>query len=151
MRGKEGKEEGLCRGWRAKLRTVSPLYQSALHCSPWCPRYRVLDEVDRMMAMGFIEDVETILKAEEGHQELIQTFLFSATMPKWIKDLCNRFLKKGHKIVDLIGDSQAVQVSLPAGSKAIGQRGRRRMDRRGPRSSSLPSTPCREPPPQFGT
>jgi hypothetical protein len=54
----------------------------------------VLDEVDRMMAMGFIEDVETILKAEEGHQEKIQTFLFSATMPKWIKDLCNRFLKK---------------------------------------------------------
>ena len=32
------------------------------------PRYRVLDEVDRMMAMGFIEDVETILKAEEEHQ-----------------------------------------------------------------------------------
>ena len=31
-------------------------------------RYRVLDEVDRMMAMGFIEDVEIILKAEEEHQ-----------------------------------------------------------------------------------
>ena len=28
----------------------------------------MLDEVDRMMQMGFIEDVEAILKAEESHQ-----------------------------------------------------------------------------------
>lgn len=28
----------------------------------------MLDEVDQMLAMGFIEDVETILKAEEGRQ-----------------------------------------------------------------------------------
>jgi len=28
-------------------------------------RFRVLDEVDRMMQMGFIDDVETILKAAE--------------------------------------------------------------------------------------
>jgi hypothetical protein len=42
---------------------VSLLVLLTLEC-----RYRVLDEVDRMMAMGFIEDVETILKAEEGHQ-----------------------------------------------------------------------------------
>ncbi len=42
-------------------------------------------------------------------QEKIQTFLFSATMPKWIKDLCQRFLKKDHKTVDLIGDTN-VQV-----------------------------------------
>lgn len=31
----------------------------------------MLDEVDRMMQMGFIEDVETILKAEEGRQVCI--------------------------------------------------------------------------------
>ncbi|KAG1660036.1 hypothetical protein FOA52_010021 [Chlamydomonas sp. UWO 241] len=72
-------------------------------------RYRVLDEVDRMMQMGFIEDVETILQAEEGHQAKIQTFLFSATMPKAIKDICNRFLKKDHKMVDLIGDDKMTQ------------------------------------------
>ncbi|GAX76678.1 hypothetical protein CEUSTIGMA_g4124.t1 [Chlamydomonas eustigma] len=74
-------------------------------------RYRVLDEVDRMMAMGFIEDVEIILKTGEAHQEKIQTLLFSATMPKWIKDLCSRFLKKDHKFVDLIGDDVNVQAS----------------------------------------
>ena len=43
------------------------LVRLTANCDPLC-RYRVLDEVDRMMAMGFIEDVETILKAEEGHQ-----------------------------------------------------------------------------------
>lgn len=74
-------------------------------------RYRILDEVDRMMVMGFIEDVETILKADEGQQGQIQTMLFSATMPKWIKDLCSRFLKKDHKMVDLIGDDQFTQAS----------------------------------------
>jgi superfamily II DNA/RNA helicase len=31
-------------------------------------RYRVLDEVDRMMQMGFIEDVEAILSAEEDRK-----------------------------------------------------------------------------------
>jgi len=61
--------------------------------------------------MGFIEDVETILKADEGQQDKIQTMLFSATMPKWIKDLCNRFLKPSHKMVDLIGDDKLTQAS----------------------------------------
>ena len=47
-----------------------------------------------------------------GVQEKIQTFLFSATLPKWIKDLCARFLKKDHKTVDLIGDDANVQVRV---------------------------------------
>eukprot|EP00798_Chlamydomonas_sp_ICE-L_P001635 gene1635-33026_t len=70
-----------------------------------CIRYRVLDEVDRMMAMGFIEDVETILKTEEEQTAKIQTFLFSATMPKWVKSLCERFLRPDYKMADLVDDS----------------------------------------------
>ncbi len=31
-------------------------------------RYRALDEVDRMLAMGFVEDVELILKTEEARK-----------------------------------------------------------------------------------
>lgn len=36
----------------------------------------------------------------------LQTLLFSATMPAWVKDITRRFLRKGHKLVDLVGDSK---------------------------------------------
>lgn len=51
--------------------------------------YFVLDEADEMLNMGFIEDIETILdKAPEDKQ----TLLFSATMPKRIKELAMNYL-----------------------------------------------------------
>ncbi|HBV99179.1 MAG: DEAD/DEAH box helicase [Peptococcaceae bacterium BICA1-7] len=50
----------------------------------------VLDEADEMLNMGFIEDIETILKeVPEGRQ----TLLFSATMPGPIRTLAQRFMK----------------------------------------------------------
>ncbi|GIL48606.1 hypothetical protein Vafri_5082 [Volvox africanus] len=69
-------------------------------------RFRVLDEVDQMLAMGFIEDVETILKAGEQQRDSIQTLLFSATLPKWVKGLTQRFLRPGHCYMDLVGDDR---------------------------------------------
>ncbi|KAJ9520152.1 hypothetical protein QJQ45_030075 [Haematococcus lacustris] len=74
-------------------------------------RYRVLDEVDRMMAMGFIDDVELILKAGAEQKANIQTLLFSATMPSWIKSLCQRFLKPNYVLVDLVGDDRSTQAA----------------------------------------
>lgn len=50
----------------------------------------VLDEADEMLNMGFIEDIEKILSATP---ETRQTLLFSATMPKQIQSLAQRFLK----------------------------------------------------------
>lgn len=50
----------------------------------------VLDEADEMLNMGFIEDIEKILSATP---ESRQTLLFSATMPKQIQSLAQRFLK----------------------------------------------------------
>ncbi len=50
----------------------------------------ILDEADEMLNMGFIEDIETILR---GVPEERQTLLFSATMPKPIQDLARRFMK----------------------------------------------------------
>jgi len=48
----------------------------------------VLDEADEMLKMGFREDMEVILGAiEKPHQ----TCLFSATMPKEILDITDRF------------------------------------------------------------
>ncbi len=64
-------------------------------------RFRVLDECDEMLNMGFVEDVEKILNA--GGDIKVQTLLFSATLPSWVKDITRRFLQPSHKLVDLVG------------------------------------------------
>jgi ATP-dependent RNA helicase DeaD len=55
----------------------------------------IIDEADEMLAMGFIDDVELILKelAEEK-----QIALFSATLPQAIQKLANRYLKEPARI-----------------------------------------------------
>ena len=52
--------------------------------------------------MGFVDDVELILKGG-GAADTMQTLLFSATLPAWVKDITKRFLRKDHKMVDLVG------------------------------------------------
>lgn len=52
-------------------------------------RCLVLDEADEMLRMGFIDDVEWIL---EHTPETHQTALFSATMPKQIRSVADRYL-----------------------------------------------------------
>ncbi len=50
----------------------------------------VLDEADEMLNMGFIEDIEKIMAETPAER---QTALFSATLPKRIRDLANRFMR----------------------------------------------------------
>ncbi|MEM8806348.1 MAG: DEAD/DEAH box helicase, partial [Cyanobacteria bacterium P01_G01_bin.38] len=50
----------------------------------------VLDEADEMLRMGFLEDVETILKQTPEQR---QVALFSATMSKPIKQIAQRYLQ----------------------------------------------------------
>jgi ATP-dependent RNA helicase DeaD len=61
----------------------------------------VLDEADRMLDMGFIDDVRKILDWTSRDR---QTMLFSATMPKEIRDLSHRYMR----------DPQSLTVSTDA-------------------------------------
>uniref|UniRef100_A0A336MN12 RNA helicase n=1 Tax=Culicoides sonorensis TaxID=179676 RepID=A0A336MN12_CULSO len=54
-------------------------------------RYLVMDEADRMIDMGFEEDVRTIFSYFKGQR---QTLLFSATMPKKIQNFARSALVK---------------------------------------------------------
>ena len=49
----------------------------------------ILDEADRMLDMGFIDDIKTILKALPAERQVI---LFSATMPDEIANLARDFM-----------------------------------------------------------
>ena len=53
-------------------------------------RTLILDEADEMLRMGFIEDVETVLKQLP---EVRQIALFSATMPPKIRQIAKQYLK----------------------------------------------------------
>jgi ATP-dependent RNA helicase DeaD len=55
--------------------------------SLWC---LVLDEADEMLRMGFIDDVEWILEKTPANR---QVALFSATMPKPIRNIAKKYLK----------------------------------------------------------
>lgn len=55
----------------------------------------ILDEADEMLSMGFLEDIQEILKKTPVEK---QTQLFSATMPKSIINLSKEFLVDPQKI-----------------------------------------------------
>jgi ATP-dependent RNA helicase RhlE len=63
-------------------------------------RYLILDEADRMMDMGFSEDLQTIVNYLPKER---QTLLFSATMPPKIKRFSERILKDPEEISIAIG------------------------------------------------
>ncbi|XP_030546609.1 DEAD-box ATP-dependent RNA helicase 53, mitochondrial-like [Rhodamnia argentea] len=80
-------------------RVIDLLKRGSLNLSE--VQFIVLDEADQMLAVGFEEDVETILQRLPQNR---QSMMFSATMPTWIKSLTRKYLKDPLTI-DLVGDS----------------------------------------------
>lgn len=65
----------------------------------------VLDEADEMLSMGFCEDLEFIMQClVQEHQ----TLLFSATMPKGIREIAKKYMKEPEEI------SLTSKVSMPS-------------------------------------
>ena len=55
----------------------------------------VLDEADRMLDMGFVEDIKTVVRQCPAAR---QTLLFSATYPEGIAELARQFMKAPQRI-----------------------------------------------------
>jgi ATP-dependent RNA helicase DeaD len=53
-------------------------------------KYLIIDEADEMLNMGFIKDVEAIIKEVPVDRV---TMVFSATLPKDVANLCHKYMK----------------------------------------------------------
>ena len=80
-------------------------------------RFVILDEADRMLDMGFIDDIEWILGRVPKKR---QTMLFSATLPEQIRSLAKRYMHNPREVIvsqDTLTVPKTEQVYFNVGRK----------------------------------
>ena len=92
-RGWEQQKQGMLRGADVVIATpgrlIAHLQNSGVDLSH--VKYFVLDEADRMLDMGFFDDIMTIVRRLPEER---QTLMFSATLPPKIRELAKQILHK---------------------------------------------------------
>jgi len=80
----------------------------------------ILDESDRMLDMGFKQDIETILRYSKKfsrargrqmpneNEQNRQVLLYSATCPPWVKQAAKEFLSQDMEHLKLVDESQEI-------------------------------------------
>ena len=71
-------------------------------------KYLVLDEADEMLSMGFQDSLNAILELTSDNK---QTILFSATMPREIRNISKKYMNNPHEISVILEHKSTSNVS----------------------------------------
>lgn len=63
-----------------------------------------LDEVDRMLDMGFADDVDELIGSVYKKGQTPQTLFFSATVPAWVKEIAAKYMEKVPEVLSFVDD-----------------------------------------------
>lgn len=86
-------------------RVIDHLNRRTLHLKHI--EHLILDEADEMLNMGFIEDMEEIMKHTNSSK---RTLLFSATMPQRIQDLAHQYME-GYELLTAKKEQQTTDLT----------------------------------------